>query len=64
MSHHYVRVDNLPVVLVIPGPGDVLAAEDLHHQTEAGEQGPVQARAAGGRVLVTMLSQEPDITII
>ena len=42
----------------------MLAAEDLHHKAEAGEYGPVQARAAGGRVVVTVLSQEPDITII
>ena len=65
-AHHDIRVDNLLVlvILVTPGPGDVLTAEDLHHQAEAGEQGPVQAGAAGGRVLVSVLSQEPDIKII
>ena len=65
-THHDIRVDNLLVlvILVTAGPRDVLTAEDLHHQAEAGEQRPVKAGAAGGRVLVSVLSQEPDITII
>ena len=47
--HLHVGVDDLALLTVV-GAGYVLAREDLHCQTEAGELSPVQAPGTGGTV--------------
>ena len=54
--HLHVRVHHLPLLAVV-GPGDVLPGEDLHVETEAGEERPVQTTRTAGAVVEYRLSR-------
>ena len=58
--HLHVRVYHLPLLAVVR-PGDVLPGEDLHVETEAGEEGPVQTPGTAGAVVEYRLSRRTTL---